>query len=158
MKKIQILILFLFIGSAVILVYTSCTKENPSATPINIFTWTFDGILDTSSLNLASLHDMGTAGESKIIAGTGYPSTYRDRVWISLPSLNARNYTLGPGTQDSLFYFDDLETFSAISGFVNIAENNNNHISGNFSATLVNSAGTTNKSISGNFSYVEIYP
>ena len=132
----------------------SCFDPEP---PYHIFTWTFDGVTDTSSLDFASLHEFGTAGESKIIAGNGYAYYYEDRIWISLPSLNSGTYALGPGTSDTLKYFDILDTLQAINGTVNITEFKDSYISGNFSATLVNPQGT-NKSISGNFSGVEVDP
>lgn len=137
--------------------FLSCTNDDDTPIPTSIYTWTFEGTPDTSSLFFASLHDEGTAGESKIIAGKGAIQNYMDKVWISLPSLDPGSYALGPGTVDSLIYFDDFETLTAISGAVTISENKNNHINGDFSATLVNAVGT-NKSIFGSFTYVEIYP
>ena len=154
MKNQSILIPLLALVLCISLSMLSCDDSDP---PDSIFTWNFDGVHDTSTLYFASLHNMGTAGESKIIAGNGYTIYYKDRVCISLPSLSIGSFALGVDTMHKLTYFDDLEFLLAMSGTVNITEHKDKYISGNFSATLVNSQGT-NKSLTGNFLNVEIFP
>lgn len=154
MKKTFNLIAFAI--AIFICLYNSSCKNGLDYSPDTYFVWTLNGVTDTASLDFAALHSMGTAGESKIIAGTGVSVYYTDRVWISLPSLNVGTYALGAGGADSLKYFEDTDTLNATAGSV-IITGNKGYLTGSFSGTMTNSTGGT-KSISGSFSNIELDP
>ena len=153
MKRI-IFTAFKYSALLFVLNFTACKKSNDTNYS-NSFTWTFTGTNYIANFKTAYQTSIGSGplivagmGTSEISSGTG-PR-------ISLTSLNTGTYNFGTGSTNVFRYVNDAgEALGVTSGTLNITENSNNHLSGNFSAILIDISSTTN-TLTGTFSGIDI--
>lgn len=152
---------FLAVAGILIILVTSCSKNNDEETPPgpNSFTWSFQSTNYTATQDTAFTSGLGMA-PFVIYAGTGTSYlSYSRRFYFYLSSFSAGTYTFGlpPGASNSFSYIDEAGfNWGGISGNFIITSNNGGRMSGSFSGTLSGPGG--NLPVSGNFSNMPVKP
>ena len=131
--------------------FLSCKKSDDLSSLPNSFSWTFNGTEIKTSLD-SGYHNF--SGDAVIIAKSQTdPNSLNERMLIILPSFIAGTYTFGTGVS-TLKYVDQTgNAHYAILGSLVITRNQNNLLTGSFSATLTN-----NIALVGNFTNIPTIP
>lgn len=144
--------IFLF----VVAVFLCACKKNKSDD--NNFTWVHNSISHSTKLDTAYIAHSGRP-RFTIIAGENKPGyIVFVRVEFNLTSFNKGTYIVndGYGAFNRLTYTDDTgNTLIGVYGVLNITENTDNYLSGNFSATLISGSGVTSQ-LTGNFTNMPV--
>lgn len=143
------------IAMVTLFLFSTCNKSSDSQNESGSFTWTWGGTNYTGNFKEAFLQSLSTT--PIIIAGTGsvvYSAGTGPRITVN--SLNTGSYNLGGGVTNYIsFIAPNGDNLQSTVGILNITQNSNSKLSGNFSATLINGVGQ-NSSLNGSFSNIKI--
>ena len=147
-------LIYLFFFFVISIGFWSCSKSNDT-TPNNIlnnFTLTHQGSTYTANKDSAVTTSIGP-----FFIVANFSQGFFWRVQMNLTSFNVNNYPFGGSSGNTLWYVDSLgnPTDVAFSGSINITANDNNRMSGNFTATVKDMSNTTHTT-SGTFTNMPI--
>ena len=139
------------------IIFLACNKSDSNNLITPSFVWSIDG--NSYTANVIEAHTNGTGGPRVIFGDIGTNSfTFERGVDLIITSFDIGSYQYQSPMTNLIRYKNDPNLIAgSINTTVNITDNSNNLLSGNFSGLVSNMPGVT-RSISGSFKNIAILP